>query len=263
MGIPGKLMEDGVYRISVPRRDFAVTAHGVPIKASFALGSYAAFVGTPEDAVVMGDLVLLETEVNPVLSRLQEGGLTQTALHRHLLEDEPSVMYMHYGGEGNAVALAKNIRRALEASATPLTPPPPAEPTTFAFDTDRLDEIIGYAGQDKGGVWGYSIGRAGKVRMGNVELPPAAGVATVLNFQPLDGTKAAINGDFAMAAGEVRNVLRALREAGIDVQSTHQHMTDDEPRVIYTHFWATGEAEDLGRGLRSALDEMDLAAAEK
>lgn len=159
-GIPGTLLEGGVYRISAPRRDLNVTAHGVPIKASFALGSYAAFVGTPEETMVMGDLVLLEGEVNPVLSRLHEAGLSQTALHRHLLEEEPSVMYMHYGGQGDGVELAKGIRRALEASATPLTPPPPPEPTTFAFDTARLDEIIGYQGQDKGGVWGYSIGRA-------------------------------------------------------------------------------------------------------
>lgn len=211
----------------------------------------------------MGDLVLLEGEVNPVLSRLQEAGLSQTALHRHLLEDEPSVMYMHYGGQGDGVELAKGIRRALEASATPLTPPPPPEPATFAFDTGRLDEIIGYQGQDKGGVWGYSIGRAEPVRMGAVELPPAAGVATVLNFQPTEGTKAAINGDFAMTAAEVPKVLRALRTAGIEVQSTHQHMTDDEPRIIYSHFWATGEAEDLARGLRSSLDEINAAPAKQ
>jgi hypothetical protein len=258
LGIPGKLMEGGVYRISMPRRDLKVTAHGVPIKPSFALGSYAAFVGPPRHAMVMGDLVLLEDEVNPVLSGLQEAGLFQTALHRHLLEDEPAVMFMHYSGEGDATELARGIRRALETSATPLSPPPPSEPTTFAFATARLDEIIGYQGQDRGGVWGYTIGRAEPVRIGRTELPVASGVATVLNFQPLEGTQAAINGDFAMTAEEVPKVLRALRAAAIEIQSTHQHMTHDEPRIIYSHFWATGDAEDLARRLRTALDQMKL-----
>lgn len=259
LGIPGKVQDGGVYRISMPRSDLDVTVGDVAIKPSFALGSYAAFVGSPEDALVVGDLVLLEDEVNPVLTRLQDAGLSQTALHRHLLGEGPKVMYMHYTGQGDAVELARGIRQALEASGTPLEPGPAPEPTEFSFDTPRLDEIIGYQGQDKGGAWGYSIGRAGTVTMDGVELPASTGVATALNFQDLAQGRAAINGDFAMVPEEVDDVLTALRDADIAVEATHQHMLTDEPHLIYSHFWATGDAATLAEGLRAALDNVDSA----
>lgn len=259
LGIPGKVQDGGVYRISMPRSDLDVTVGDVAIKPSFALGSYAAFLGSPEDALVVGDLVLLEDEVNPVLTRLQDAGLAQTALHRHLLGEEPKVMYMHYTGQGDAVELARGVRQALEASATPLEPGPAPEPTEFSFDTPRLDEIIGHQGQDKGGVWGYSIGRAETVTMDGVELPASSGVATALNFQDLGQGRGAINGDFAMVGEEVDEVLTALRDADIAVEATHQHMLTDEPHLIYSHFWATGEAAKLAEGLRAALEHMDSA----
>ncbi|MBW3575342.1 MAG: DUF1259 domain-containing protein [Actinobacteria bacterium] len=259
LGIPGKVQDGGVYRISMPRSDLNVTVGEVAIRPSFALGSYAAFLGSPDDALVVGDLVLLEDEANPVLARLQDAGLAQTALHRHLLGEEPEVMYMHYSGRGDAVELARGIRHALGASATPLEPGPAPDPTPFSFDTTELDDIIGYQGQDKGGVWGYGIGRAEPVTMDGVELPPSSGVATALNFQDLGEGRAAINGDFAMTPDEVDGVLRALRDADIAVEATHQHMLDDEPRLIYSHFWATGDAADLADGLRAALDHVDSA----
>jgi hypothetical protein len=259
LGIPGKLMDGGVYRVSIPRSDLDVAVGEVDIRPSFALGSYAAFLGSPDDAVVVGDLVLLEDEVNPVLTRLQDNGLQQTALHRHLLGEEPKVMYMHYTGEGDAVELAERIRHALGASNTPLQPGGEAEPTQFSFDTERLDEIIGHTGQDKGGVWGYGIGRAETVTMDGVELPPASGVATALNFQDLGDGRAAINGDFAMTPDEVDDVLTALREADVAVQATHQHMLTDDPHLIYSHFWAIGDAAELAEGLRAALEHTDNA----
>lgn len=232
------------------------------IRPSFALGSYAAFLGQPDDTLVVGDLVLLEEEVNPVLTRLQGAGLAQTALHRHLLGEEPKVMYMHYTGRGNAVELARGIRQALQVSATPLEPGPSPTPAELSFDTSRLDEIIGYQGEDKGGVWGYSIGRAETVTMDGVELPSSSGVATALNFQDLGEGRAAINGDFAMTPEEVGDVLAALRDAGIAVQATHQHMLTDEPHVIYSHFWATGDAVSLAEGLRGALEHVNNAEAD-
>lgn len=259
LGMTGTLMDGGVYRISIPRTDLDVTVGEVAIRPSFALGSYAAFLGTPDDATVVGDLVLLEDEVNPVLTRLQDAGLQQTALHRHLLDEDPKVMYMHYTGQGDATELAQGIRKALTASATPLTAGPDAPPTEFSFDTDQLDDIIGHTGKDKGGVWGYGIGRAATVTMDGVEMPPASGVATALNFQDLGDGRAAINGDFAMTANEVDAVLTALRDVDIAVQATHQHMLTDDPHLFYSHFWAVGDAADLAQGLRAALEHTDSA----
>ncbi len=260
LGMSGEAKEGGVFRVSMPRSDLEVRVGEVGVKPSFALGSYAAFLGTPDDALVVGDLVLLEAEVNPVLSGLQAAGLQATALHRHLLGEEPNVMFLHYEGRGKAVDLAGGIRQALSASATPLSPSPKQPPAPLSFDTARLDQIIGYRGEAKsGGVWGYSIGRARPVTLHGFQLPASSGVATALNFQDLGGGRAAINGDFAMMPGEVDGVLRALREAGIAVEATHQHMLHDQPHLIYTHFWATGPAEQLAEGLRAALGHVDVA----
>ncbi|MDP8930448.1 MAG: DUF1259 domain-containing protein, partial [Actinomycetota bacterium] len=177
-----------------------------------------------------------------------------------LLGEEPNVMFLHYEGRGKAVDLAGGIRQALSASATPLSPSPKQQPAPLSFDTARLDQIIGYRGEAKsGGVWGYSIGRAQPVTLHGFQLPASSGVATALNFQDLGGGRAATNGDFAMTPGEVDGVLRALREAGFAVQATHQHMLADEPHLIYTHFWATGPAQQLAEGLKAGLGHVDAA----
>lgn len=256
--LPGQLMQ-GVYRIEMPRSDLKVRVGDVEIKSPLSLGSYAAFLGTPQDALVVGDLVLLESEVNPVLSGLQANRIEMTALHRHLLGEQPEVMYMHFQGRGPGTMLAGGLRSALGASATPLRPQQPRPPTSFSFDATRLDQIIGAKGQDRGGVWRYSIGRAKPVTMQGFALPPPSGVSTVLAFQDLGNGLAAINGDYAMTANELNDVLTALRQANIAVQATHQHMLTDEPHIIYTHFYAVAPAEVLARGLKTALDKTDHA----
>jgi len=262
LGKTGQLMEGDVFRIGMPRSDLTVTVKEVPILPAFALGSYAAFrqVGpSASDTMVMGDLVLLDAEVNPVMSGLFAVGLSITGVHNHLNEMTPHVMYLHYMGQGKATSLGQKLRKALSASATPLgqqgmgTPQPAATPTT-ELPTTQLDEILGRQGKvANGGVVQFSVPRAETITEGDVELLPAQGIATVLNIQPIAGGQAATTGDFVLLADEVNPVARALREHGIDVTALHNHHLTEDPRLFYMHFFATGDPADLARGLRAAL----------
>src|SRR3989442_6165767 len=258
LGKSGQIQPGDVFRVGMPRTDLAVTVKGVPVKAGFALGSYAAFKQVGDRAMVMGDLVLLDLEVPAVMSGLFGGGLQVTAVHKHLNEMSPHVMYMHYEGHGDAVQLAKALRQALSASATPLggTPAAPATSAGPALDTKQIEQALGRPGRDIGGrVFPGTGPRAGAITEMGMPLLPAMGVTTVMNFQPLAAGQAAITGDFVLVDKEVNAVARTLRQHGIDVTALHNHGLMDTPRLFYMHFWATDDAIKLAQGLKAALDQ--------
>ena len=260
LGKPGQLMPGDVYRVGMPRTDLSITVKGVPVKAGFALGSYAAFVPVGDSAMVMGDLVLLDQEVPAVMSGLFAGGLEVTAVHNHLNEMSPHVMYVHYEGHGDAVQLAAALKQALSASGTPLgaaaTPAPAAMGP--ALDAKAIQQALGRTGRDVGGgVFQVTVPRAEKITEMGHPLLPAMGVTTVLNFQPTADGKAAITGDFVLVDKEVNAVARTLRQHGIDVTALHNHGLTDTPRLFYMHFWANDDAVRLARALRTALDQTN------
>jgi hypothetical protein len=254
-----------VHRYGFPRTDLMVTLDGVTIKPSFALGGWIAMKPAHGGAMAMGDLVLLETEINPVIAKLIEGGLEVTAVHNHLLRANPATFYMHVGGHGDPVKLAKAIHDALAASKTPLgTPAAAAAPTAVDLDTAKLEPIISAKGQNNGGVYAFGVPRRNDITMDGIAMTPPGplGVATAINFQPTGGGKAAITGDFVLAAQEVNPVIKALRENGIEVTALHSHMLTEEPRLFFMHFWANDDALKLARGLRAALDKTASKGAE-
>jgi hypothetical protein len=260
LGKPGQIQAGGVFRVAMPRTDLKVTVQGIDVKPGFALGSYAAFKKVGTAAMVMGDLVLLDQEVNAVMSGLFKNGLVVTALHNHLNEMSPHVMYMHFGGHGNAVELAKSLRAALRASGTPLGAAQPASaPSNFALDQKQLESVLGRSGKLNNGVLQVSAARAERIMEGGTELPPAMGVATALNFQPTGNGKVAITGDFVLIAREVNDVARILRAHDIQVTAIHQHALADDPRLFYMHFWANDDAVKLAQGLKAALDQTNSA----
>ena len=256
----GQLQPGDVFRIGMPRTDLAVTVKGVPVKAGFALGSYAAFKQVGDHAMVMGDLVLLDQEVPGVMSRLLSGGLEVTALHNHLSEMSPHVMYMHYAGHGDAVQLARALRQALSASGTPFgagSSPPPSQ-SGPALDTRQIEQALGRPGKDLGGgVFQITVPRAEPITEMGEPLLPAMGVVTALNFQPTGDGRVAITGDFVLVDKEVNPVARTLRQHGIDVTAIHNHGLQDMPRLFYMHFWATDDAATLARGLKAAVDQTN------
>src|SRR5215510_4936043 len=257
LGKAGTLMPGGVYRVGIPRTDLSVTVQGIRLEPAFALGSYAAFKPMGDEAMVMGDLVLLDAEVTPVMTRLVRGGLNVTAVHNHLNEMSPHVMYMHYGGHGDAVRLATAIREALSASGTPLTSALAASPAAGgpSFDPKQIESVMGHSGTlVNPRVFQVGVPRAETITEGGEELPPAMGVGMPFNFQDLGNGQAAITGDFVLIADEVNRVARALRDNGIEVTALHNHALGDQPRLFYMHFWAHDDALKLARGLRAALD---------
>jgi Domain of Unknown Function (DUF1259) len=260
LGVSGSMEPGDIYRVSLPRSDLKVTADGVQVKPAFALGSWLAFKKAGEDTMVMGDLVLTEDEVNPVISKLEEASIHVTALHHHLDNLTPDVLFMHVGGVGDPVELAKALHAALAMSRTPLgKSPAKAEREKLPLDTAQLDEIIGRQGKASGGVYHFTVARAEEVTEAGMAIPPAMGTATAINFQPTGDGKAAITGDFVMTANEVNPVIRALQEQDIQVTALHNHMLKEEPRLFFMHFWANDDAQRLARGLRAALDEMNVA----
>jgi hypothetical protein len=258
-GIP---QPGGVQKYSFPRSDLHVTAGGVSLKPTLALGGWVAFMPVgAKDVMAMGDLVLLESEVTPVMSKLQSLGVEQTALHNHLQHETPRVMYMHVQAHGDAVKIAQAVREALAATKTPPVPPSPPAARPFGLDSARLAATLGYSGKVTGGVYQVSVPRAGPVKMNGQDLPPAMGVATALNFQPTGGGKAAITGDFVLTADEVNPVIRALREGRVEVTALHSHMLGEEPRLYFMHFWANADALALARTLHAALGRMKVKPA--
>ena len=247
-----------VHRYGFPRTDLTVTLDGVTIKPALALGGWVAFKPMHGEAMVMGDLVLLETEVNPVMLKMIEGGLEITAVHNHLLRGSPATFYMHVGGHGDPAKMATIIRDALAASKTPLAAPTAAAPPpAVELDTAQLDQIIGVKGQANGGVYQFAVPRRDPITENGMQIIPVGpmGVAIAIGYQPTGGGKAAITGDFVLSSDEVNPVIRALRANDIDVTAVHSHMLDERPRLFFLHFWANDDALKLARGLRAALDK--------
>jgi hypothetical protein len=262
MGREGKMQPGDVYKYSFPRGDLSVRAAGVSIKPALALGGWVAFKGTGSDAMAMGDLVLAEREVTPVLTKLQELGVNPTALHNHVLRESPRVMYMHIEARGAPVKIAQAVHAALALTNTPPAKPDrgrPAEP--FPLDTTKIATALGRGGKVNGGVYQVTVPRAEVIRAEGMDVPPSMGVATAINFQPTGGGKAAITGDFVLIATEVKPVMQALRGAGIEITALHSHMLTEEPRLFFMHFWANDDAAALARGLRGALDRMNVKKA--
>ncbi len=241
------------HKYSFPRSDLAVEVDGVRIRPALALGSWAAF----NENMVMGDLVLTEDEVNPVISALQAGGIEQSAVHNHLLHEKPRVAYVHFEGHGDPAVLAKTLRAALEKTKTPHKAPQASNPPLLLPASD-LDKILGSTGKANGGVDQFSIPRAEKIMMNGMEIPPSMGVATAINFQAIGSGRAVCTGDFVMTSKEVNGVIRALRAGGINVTALHSHMLNEEPRLFFMHFWGSDDALKLAKTLRSALDAMNV-----
>jgi hypothetical protein len=260
IGRPGQAQPGDVIRFGLPRKDLHVTLKGVEIKAGFALGSWVAFKKDGSTAMVMGDLVLTQDEVEPVMLKLQEGGIEQSALHNHLLGETPHVMYMHVQGHGEAVKMAATIHDAIALTSTPGPDAAPSQPSgDLGIDQKQIEQVIGHSGKINGGVLQFGVPRSEKITDSGMEIPPSMGVATAINFQPTGGGKAAITGDFVILGSEVNPVIRALRENGIEVTAIHSHMLMEQPRLFFMHFWANEDAVKLAKGLRAALDKTNSA----
>jgi hypothetical protein len=263
LGKSGQAQPGGVFRIGMLRTDLTVTVKSVPVKAGFALGSYAAFKPVGDQAMVMGDLVLLDQEVPAVMAGLFRAGLDVTAVHNHLNDMSPHVMYMHYEGHGEVVKLATALRQALSASGTPLgsAGSPTAAPGVGpGLDTKQIEQALGRSGRAlDGGVFQVTVPRAEVITEMGVQLLPAMGVTTVLNFQPTADGKTAITGDFVLIDKEVNAVARTLTQHGIDVTAIHNHGLMDTPRLFYMHFWANDEPVKLAQGLKAALGQTNSA----
>jgi hypothetical protein len=259
MGRPGQDQPDGTHKYSLPRKDLTVTVNEVQIKAGLALGSWVAFKSMANgSSMVMGDLVLTEDEVAPVMEVLQSGGIKITALHNHLIGESPRVMYMHIHGMGNAASLGKAIHVAIATTKTPEASAPAAAPD-LDIDTKQIDQILGHSGKNNGGIYQVGVPRAEHITEAGMAIPNSMGVATALNFQPTGGGKAAITGDFVLLGKEVNPVIKALRENGIAVTALHSHMLEEQPRLFFMHFWANDDALKLAKGLRAALDQTNSA----
>jgi Domain of Unknown Function (DUF1259) len=260
LGKPGSAPPSGIYRVGLPSTDLNVMLDGVRLRAGFALGGWLAFEKMGEQGMVMGDLVLTMDEVNPVMTKLAAGGIEVTALHNHLLRNQPFTMYMHVLGHGDPVKLAAALHTALAASKTPLVAAAtPIEPPEIDFDTAGVDQALGAKGTNNGGVYQFSIPRAEPITDGGMEIPAAMGSANAINFQATGGGKAAITGDFVLIAKEVNPVLKTLREHGIEVTAIHNHMLDDQPHLYFMHFWANDDARKLAEGLKAALAQINIA----
>lgn len=254
-------VQGNVFKISYPRTDLTVTVNGFKVAPGFALGSWVGFMDMNKDmhegktmqghqATMMGDLVLLDTEVPAVLKKLVEVGLRITAIHNHLINETPNVKYVHFSGNGNKAKLAEAIKSVLEVTATPLTASQSSAQTTNV-DWSKVESILG-TGKHNGMLLQYSFPRKEKLTDGGMEMPPSMGMATGINFQK-DGDNAAITGDFVLLADEVNPVIKILIDNGISPTALHNHMLHDNPRLFMMHFWAVDNPEKLAKGLAQAL----------
>ena len=258
LGRKGAAQPGDVMRFSFPRRDLQVTVDGVPIRPALALGSWVAFkrIGGGH-TMVMGDLVLLDSEVNDVISALQQGGVGQSALHNHVLGASPNTMYLHISAHGDEAKIAAAIRSALAMSRTPMDTTSAGPAPALELDTAAIAAAMGYSGRAIGGVYQVGIPRAEAIREGGNEVPASMGLATAINFQSTGNGRAAITGDFVMIGSEVNRVIRILRQNGIGITALHSHLIGETPRLYFMHFWANDDAVKLARGLRAALDETN------
>jgi hypothetical protein len=257
LGRQGAMQAGGVYKVSFPRSDLTVTVDGVPVKPALALGSWVAFSGSGEHATVMGDLVLTEDEVAPVMRQLVQDGLAVTAVHNHILRASPATLYLHIAGMGEPATLGRAIHGALAKSKTPLEAAPSSN-QDVGLDTAALDQALGQKGKASGGVYQFSIPRAEAIKEGDMAVPPAMGTAIAINVQSAGAGKAATTGDFVLLPEEVNPVLRTLVSNGLAVTALHTHMLDEQPRLLFMHFWGVDEPGKLAAGLKAALDKVNV-----
>jgi hypothetical protein len=257
VGRSGQLMDGGVYRVAFPRSDLSVTIRGVKLLPGFALGGYAAFVPAPQGVLAVGDLVLLDREIQPVMDSLVKAGFAISALHNHLRYEQPHVMYMHFMATGSATTIAGNLRVALALSNTPLGPAVKSQPQALPFES-AIEAGLGRTGKVNGKVLSIGVPRAESILMNGVTVPPSAGVATALNFQDAGAGNVATTGDFVLIGSEVGPVQQALLAHGIEVTALHSHMIDDTPHLYYMHFWAVGLPASIAAGLKDALSHVSV-----
>jgi hypothetical protein len=256
-GHSGKDLPGGVHRYGWPRTDLAVRDGTVAIEPALALGSWAAFLstGSGDEVMTMGDLVLLDSEVNPVVGALQSKGIEVTAIHNHLIGEAPRLLYVHFHGQGEALLLARALRAALDKTKTPL-PVATAKAAVIAAADEKIFEgirrILGHNGTMAGRVLQIGVARAEPIQDHGMAIPPAMGMAIALNFQ-MAGGKVASTGDFVLRADEVNPVIRELQRHGIEVTALHSHMLREQPRLFFLHFWGVGSPEKIADGLKGAL----------
>ncbi len=243
-----------VYKIGYPRSDLKVKVGDFSVAPGLALGTWIGIINMGDRAMMMGDLVLLDSEVPVVVSQLMEQNLEITAIHNHLINETPAIKYIHYHGEGTAVELAQKIKAVLQLTGTPLTPP--VQNKTQTIDWSKVTAILGTTGKQNGMLLQYTFPRNEKLTESGMEMQPAMGMATAINFQ-MDVSKAAITGDFVLLADEVNPVIKALTENGIMPTAIHTHMLHDEPRLFMMHFWSVDNPEKLAKGLKAALDKTN------
>jgi hypothetical protein len=256
LGRPGQKIGD-VYKFGFPRTDLHVSVHGLAIKPGLALGSWAAFTGTDDNAMVMGDLVLLEDELNPVIEKLRSAGFDISAVHNHLIGETPHVLYVHYMGHGPASQLAASLRAALAVSKTPLDKPAAAaEEAAPPAWVKTVEDSVGRKGTFKGGVLSFGVPRADSITLEGMTIAPAAGVAEAINFQAAESGNVATTGDFVLTAEEVNPVISELQTHHILVTALHSHMLTEQPRLFFMHFWADGPTQAVAEGIKAALDKV-------
>ncbi len=260
LGRPGKLT-DTVYRVPLVRSDLTVSSQGVAIKPGLSLGGYATFTRYGDAGMMMGDLVVTETELPKVIDALQAHGIELTALHKHLLEQSPPVWWLHVHAMGDPVVLGQGLKAALDATAIPAPAAPPAAQPPVEVDTAGIDAALGRKGTADGGIYKFTVARNQTITADNYVLPAGLGLTTSINFQPVGAGKAAINGDIVMTGQEIQKVIAALRAGRIAIVEVHNHSLDEQPRLFYLHFWAVDDAVTLAKALRPALDATNLKPA--
>ncbi|MDQ6893959.1 MAG: DUF1259 domain-containing protein [Acidobacteriota bacterium] len=253
-GQTGKDQPGNVHKFSWPRTDLKVSIAGVPIEPALALGSWAGFTKMEGgDAHAMGDLVLLGSEVAPVVRALEKGGFEILAIHNHLIGETPRAVYVHFHGKGEPAAIAQTLKTALGQTATPLSGSAPAKPTPEQEKTfQTVQDVVGRRGNMAGRVLQLSIPRAEAITDSGMEVPPSMGMAIAVNFETV-GAKVATTGDFVLIADEVNPVIRALHAHGIDATALHSHMLKETPRLFFLHFWGVDAPEKIAAGIKAAL----------
>jgi hypothetical protein len=248
-------VQGNVFKITYPRSDLKVKIADFSVAPGLALTSWVGIIQMSDHAMMMGDLVLLDSEVAAVIKKIVSENLQITAIHNHLVNESPNIKYIHFSGSGDAIKLSEEIKSVLGITATPLIQAT-AQTSANNPDWSKVEALLGTSGKKNGMLLQYGFPRNEKLTEEGMEMPPAMGMGTAINFQ-MDGNRAATTGDFVLLASEVNNVVQALTENGITVTAIHNHMLFDEPRLFMMHFWAVGDAEILATGLKPALDKTN------